>query len=276
MAVADASAAGAVISNVKDYAKWVKCLLDKSAPFSSETHADIRKPRMLMSSDTDKNIMDVMTYGLGWMRNNIHGKTVFQHSGGMHAYGAEVFWLPEINYGIVAFGNTASSSNSAELDVVYRLIEDKLNIPAKDRIDIRAKSIKVRDGLPTQESATKDLFRDRPEEPLPGSFNTSQLVGRYKNEGWGDVKFTEEEDPKDASKTALIGPRDEASFRHTFILRHVTGDYWLVEAAMIGNSTYMKSYYRAQFVAGVDGEPAAMELDTAGEGDGIIVFTKFG
>ncbi|KAJ6787032.1 hypothetical protein PWT90_05671 [Aphanocladium album] len=276
MVVADASAAGAVISNVKDYAKWVKCLLDKSAPFSKETHADIRKPRMLISSDTDENRMDVMTYGLGWMRNNIHGQTVFQHSGGMHAYGAEVFWLPEINYGIVAFGNTASSSNSAELDVVYRLIEDKLNIPAKQRIDIRAKSMKVRDGLLTQETATKELFPDRPAKPLPGSFSIGQLAGHYKDEGWGDVTFTEAEDPEDATKTVLVGPRDDAAFRHTFTLRHITGDYWLVEAAMLGNSPYTTVYYKATFVPGVDGGPAAMELDTGKEGDGIIVFTKFG
>lgn len=138
MSVTDVSAAGAVISNVKDYAKWVKCLLHESAPFSNKTHADIRTPRMFVSAETDGD-MDVSTYGLGWSRNTIHGQTVFQHSGGMHAYGAEVFWLPEIKFGVVAFGNTAVSSNFAELDVVYRLIEDKLNIPTKQRIDIRAK-----------------------------------------------------------------------------------------------------------------------------------------
>ncbi len=138
MSVTDASAAGAVISNVEDYAKWVRCLLHESAPFSAETHADIKTPRMFVSAATDGSL-DVSTYGLGWSRNAIHGQTVFQHSGGMHAYGAEVFWLPAIKFGIVAFGNTAVSSNFAELEVVYRLIEDKLNIPAKQRIDIRAK-----------------------------------------------------------------------------------------------------------------------------------------
>lgn len=65
----------------------------------------------------------------------------------MHAYGSEVFWMPEINYAVVAFANTAVSSNALELDIVYRLIEDRLQIPAKDRIDSRstyaAKSLAV-------------------------------------------------------------------------------------------------------------------------------------
>ncbi|OAQ96702.1 hypothetical protein LLEC1_01787 [Akanthomyces lecanii] len=268
MSVTEASAAGAVISNVKDYAKWVKCLLDESAPFSNKTHADIRTPRMFVSAETEGG-MDVSTYGLGWSRNTIHGQTVFQHSGGMHAYGAEVFWLPEIKFGIVAFGNTALSSNFAELDVVYRLIEDKLNIPTKQRIDIRAKSMKSRDSLPNREQAIEKLFPNRPEKPQLGSFDAGQLVGHYKDE-----------EDEDTGKTVLVGPRQDATFRHAFVLEHITGDYWLVQAAMIGNSRYTNVYFRAKFLAGVDGKPAAMELDTAQgadePGDGIIQFTKVG
>lgn len=145
MGVTETGAAGAVISNVKDYAKWVRCLLNKSGPLSEETHRDIRKPRMFASTeDTEEDGMEVTVYGLGWFRSTIHGQAVFHHSGGMHAYGAEVFWLPEVKFGVVAFGNTATSSNWAELDVVYRLIEDKLGIPVAQRIGIRARYVSLR------------------------------------------------------------------------------------------------------------------------------------
>ncbi len=137
--------------------------------------------------------------------------------------------------------------------------------------------MKSRDSLPTREEALKRLFPDRPEKPQLGSFDAGQLVGHYKNEGWGDVTFTVAED-LETNKTVLVGPREEASFRHTFVLEHVTGDYWLVHAAMVGNSRYTNEFCTAKFVAGVDGRPTAMELDTArgvGEpGDGIIEFTK--
>ncbi|TQV97699.1 hypothetical protein V2A60_006568 [Cordyceps javanica] len=279
MSVTDAGAAGGVISNVKDYAKWVRCLLHQSAPLSKETHADIRTPRMFVSAETDGNSssMGMSAYGLGWNRATMHDRTVFEHSGGMHAYGAEVFWLPEINFGVVAFGNTAMSSNFAALEIVYRLIEDKLGIPDDQRIDIRAKSIKSRDSLPTREEAIEALFPDRPETPQLGSFDAGQLVGHYKNEGWGDVTFTVADNYEGSNKTVLVGPRPDTSFRHTFILEHITGDYWLVLASMLGNSRYTNAYFTAKFVAGVDGNPSAMDLDTQGvskAGDGIIQFTK--
>ncbi|KAM3474173.1 hypothetical protein MY5147_004407 [Beauveria neobassiana] len=276
MSVKEVGAAGSVISNVKDYAKWVKSLLDKSGPLSAETHADIRKPRMLVLEEL-KDSLEAKTYGLGWIRETIHGHVVYQHSGGMHAYGAEVFWLPDIKFGVVAFGNTAISSNFVELEVVYRLIEDKLNIPAKERIDIRARSMKIRDSVLTREEAIKLLFPDRPETPQLGSFDAGQLVGYYRDEGWGDVVFTVSHD-LDTNKTVLIGPREEATFRHTFVLEHITGDYWLVKAAMLGNSRYTNEFFSAKFVAGIDGKPTTMELDTAqgagDPGDGIIRFIK--
>lgn len=129
----------------------------------------------------------------------------------------------------------------------------------------------------TREEAIKLLFPDRPETPQLGSFDAGQLVGYYRDEGWGDVVFTVSHD-LDTNKTVLIGPREEATFRHTFVLEHITGDYWLVKAAMLGNSRYTNEFFSAKFVAGIDGKPTTMELDTAqgagDPGDGIIRFIK--
>lgn len=139
---------------------------------------------------------------------------------------------------------------------------------------ILRRSMKTRDSMPTREQAIENLFPNLPEKPQLGSFDAGQLVGHYKDEGWGDVTFTVAED-EDTGKTVLVGPRQDASFRHTFVLEHITGDYWLVQAAMIGNSRYTNTWLRAKFFAGVDGKPAGMELDTADEpGDGVIQFTK--
>jgi hypothetical protein len=63
------------------------------------------------------------------------GHRLFFHSGGMHAYGAEVYLLPDINYGIVTFGNTAGSANAAELELLWHLIDEKLGVPKSQRHD---------------------------------------------------------------------------------------------------------------------------------------------
>ena len=135
MNVTSEGGAGAVLSNVVDYAKWVQCLLGKTAPLSASVHEDIRTPRFLKSGRAAGGF-DATSYGLGWERSTIYGHEVCKHSGGMHAYGAYVYWLPELNYGFVSFANTAVSSNAVEMILFARLIADKLRIPTHERFDI--------------------------------------------------------------------------------------------------------------------------------------------
>jgi CubicO group peptidase (beta-lactamase class C family) len=135
MNVTAVTGAGAVISNVKDYAKWVRCLINGGGPLSEEVRKDIMTPRSIMS-DTPGGGVDVTLYGAGWMRTTFHGRVLYHHSGGMHAYGAEVYWLPDDKFGVVSFGNTATTSNHVQEILIYRLMEEKLGIPAEHRYDL--------------------------------------------------------------------------------------------------------------------------------------------
>jgi hypothetical protein len=54
----------------------------------------------------------------------------------VHAYGAQVYWLPDIRYGVVAFANTALTSNAVEDIMVWKLIQDRLEIPENERFDV--------------------------------------------------------------------------------------------------------------------------------------------
>lgn len=133
MPVTEVSGAGAIFSNVLDYAKWVKSLLHKTGPLSESVHEDIRKPRFIAGMPAYGR--DVQMYGLAWQRFVYKGHVVYTHSGGMHAFGAQVYWLPEIKYGVVSFANTAGSSNAAEDALVFKLVDEKLGIKEEDRID---------------------------------------------------------------------------------------------------------------------------------------------
>lgn len=44
-------------------------------------------------------------------------------------------FFPKLNYGVVAFGNTGMTSNAVELALRWKLIDDKLKIPAEKRFD---------------------------------------------------------------------------------------------------------------------------------------------
>jgi CubicO group peptidase (beta-lactamase class C family) len=134
MDVKEISGAGGAFSTVLDYAKWVKCLLFETEPFSKEVHKDIKKPRSIATTAPGGG-HEISLYSLGWQRTLYNGYVIYKHSGGMHAYGSQVYWFPDERYGIVAFGNAALTANAIEDIVAYRLIGDKFGIPEADRFD---------------------------------------------------------------------------------------------------------------------------------------------
>lgn len=128
------SGAGSVVSNVDDYARWIKCHLDEGKPFSKEGFAAMRKPQTLIPDD-GRPFDTPQSYASAWFTSSYHGHRFWTHSGGMHAYGAEVFLFPDQKFGVVALGNTAVTSNAIEETLIWKLIDDKLNIPEEKRAD---------------------------------------------------------------------------------------------------------------------------------------------
>lgn len=129
------SGAGAIISNTRDYAKWVKCLFSKGAPLSEEVHDDIRKPRMIATTSPSQG-QDVRLYAAGWYRTTLQGHVVYRHAGGTDSTITQVLFLPDHNYGVVMFSNDAEGGNGITLDILFKLVCDKLSIPSEKRPDM--------------------------------------------------------------------------------------------------------------------------------------------
>lgn len=136
--VGEVSGAGAIISNVLDFAQWLKCLIHETEPFSSAVHRDIKTPRSIMNPVPGLGV-DIKVYGLGWGRTTIHGQVAYEHAGSTFTNGAWVWWLPGAKFGVVALANGAGTSNDAEEVLVRKLIEDRLRIPAANRPDLNKK-----------------------------------------------------------------------------------------------------------------------------------------
>lgn len=133
--LSEASGAGGIVSNVLDYARWLRCMFDEAGPMSKKGHAAIKEPRMNMGPDTEKGYDAPMSYAFGWMTSTWKGHKVYTHSGGMEAYGTEVYFLPGLRYGIVTFGNTATTSAMVGNILIWKLINDKLGVPEGERYD---------------------------------------------------------------------------------------------------------------------------------------------
>ena len=128
--------AGSVISNVLDYTKWIKALLNTSGPISKAGYKALLTSRSILEKgDEPGPFTGPETYALGWFTGTYQGYEYFTHSGGMEAFGAEVIFFPALNYGIVSLGNTASTSNAVELRLMWHLVDEKIGVPKEKRFD---------------------------------------------------------------------------------------------------------------------------------------------
>ncbi len=135
--VTEYSGTGAVVASIADYAKWMSCLINETEPFSKAVHAEIKTQRII-SSATPGNGADIKTYGLGWQRTVYHGHGLFMHSGATVTHGCEIFFLPDLKFGVVAAGNTPRNSNFCAMAIAYKLFDEKIQVPKERRIDFSA------------------------------------------------------------------------------------------------------------------------------------------
>ncbi|CAI6098117.1 unnamed protein product [Clonostachys chloroleuca] len=279
MATNEISGAGAMLSTVLDYTKWLKCLLHEEAPFSKDTHKDIRTPRIVGAMPNGAK--DVNMYGLGWERTIYRGHILHAHSGGMHAFGSQVYWLPEHKFGVVAFGNTLLSSNAAEDVLCYKLINDKLGLPEEDRHDYNKHWRDLLDGAAKSNEGVLDrLYPDRPNPALPPSLQTGCFVGTYEDAGYGSFTLREEPHPDKPGETILVADRPRTTWRYVMKMHHVTGDYWMIYTELQGVADAIaNSTVGGQFKIGVDGKVSSLDiywenyLGPATDG-GVVSFKK--
>lgn len=130
-----ASGAGAVVSSVTDYAKWIRFLLEQGDLFSEATHKDIRRTGIVCRPPAHEH-QDIVTYGLAWNRKMYRGQLVYGHGGGT-SQGAETYWIPGLKLGFVSMANTTVSSNLLGMVLFNKLVDDKLGIPEPDRLPFR-------------------------------------------------------------------------------------------------------------------------------------------
>jgi CubicO group peptidase (beta-lactamase class C family) len=124
---------GNVISNVLDYAKWARAIMNKNTPFSAAGLEELLRPCTIMAFE--EPYTGPRMYSLGWRTGVYHGHQFYEHTGGMNAFGAEFILFPDKIFSVVAFANTAGTSNFVEQVLAFRLVDEKLGVPVEERFD---------------------------------------------------------------------------------------------------------------------------------------------
>lgn len=213
------SGAGAVLSSVTDYTKWISCLLKQGAPLSAAVHQDIRTPRFISVPEPQLGL-DITLYSLGWWRTMFQGQTLFEHSGNTPSHGALVWWMPDMQYGVVVFTNTPNFSREI---IMRKIVEDRMNIEPKSRYDLAGTVAVLQKQMDDAIAHADDLLYPNRTISTPPTGNIADLAGSYHNDGYGDIEMrVENKDGKDV----LVVERPNMTFPQLFMIHHVTGDSW--------------------------------------------------
>ncbi|KAK8120095.1 hypothetical protein PG999_004215 [Apiospora kogelbergensis] len=278
----EASGAGAVVSNVLDYAKWIRCLVNEARPLSKAAHAAIKTPRMTPVG-TGKDWDGPGSYALGWMVNPYKGHTVYNHAGGMEGYGAEVFFLPDLGYGVVTLANTAMTSNFAGRTLAWKLINDKLGVAEEDRYDwADAGKKSIQDILSSYDSAVDRLYPERAKPSLPLALPLQKYAGTYYHPAYQNLTVEVVDGDSSpsglgqSSKSHLKASRANAVWAMSYEFEHVSSEFWAVFINMKNSPNWLSGQVaKAEFRLGPGGWPDVLVMEYMEDGtEGSIAFER--
>ena len=124
---------GATISNVLDYAKWLRCHMSKSAPMSRAGHEALHSPRMIISPLTQENtgFRGFEAYALGWEVSNYRGETILWHTGGIPGFTTIMLFFPRLQWGLTMMAN--GGNGEAIQVLLFILLDDMFDVPQSER-----------------------------------------------------------------------------------------------------------------------------------------------
>jgi CubicO group peptidase (beta-lactamase class C family) len=214
--------AGCIFSSAGDYAKWIRALIKRSAPFSEDAHKDFITPRSICDYDEKYKIPygSRPLYALGFMHESYRGHIVVSHNGSVPGFKAVVGYMPEKDWGIVIFGN-ANSADWVNEVLKWTLMDEVLNAPQEERVDWSAFFRKWdKMGEDMDKEAKPEL--EKPEDPEPLGVPLEQLVGTYHDAGYKDLVL-------EMKEGKIVADCTDRCFPFMLTFDHLTAGKFVIE-----------------------------------------------
>jgi hypothetical protein len=187
-----AQGAGIIITSSNDYIKYIKAMLHRDAPFNQEVYDGILRLRSIedlgyenLSPQTSPSL-----YASGWSLRWYQGRLVVSHDGNDAGFGANHFFVPDIQFGGVILGNTEDASTVATI-LTNELIDEALNIPGDQRPDWESMlAPSAEDPGETPEDPKETILKELCpglDKPEPLSRPMQDFSGTYLNQGYHGV-----------------------------------------------------------------------------------------
>ena len=245
------SGAGSVISNVLDYAKWLRFLIDKAEPLPEAQHEELRTPRIDAKMRAYPAFTGQQSYALGWNVLNYRGQPLIAHDGGLPGFGATIGYLPNTKFGFAMMGNTDGTSNFVCETLVFRLLDDYLGVREEERYEFAPL---VEDQLSRRVEDLKNpkgsLYPTAPNgtDRLPHSRQLQEYAGVYSNPGYRNFTIDLSSESLDsAGRTHPQSPLGVNSFQAKqhltlktnrtwpvhFDFEHISGEFFIGRAYFV-------------------------------------------
>jgi len=177
---AQISGAGATISNVLDYTKWLRCHMTMSAPISPAGHAALHSPHMISGPlmDGSTGFRGADAYAFGWDVSNYRGETMIWHTGGLPGYTTVMLFFPRLQLGLTTMANGGGAG--AQMVLVFNLVDNLLGIRQEERYDWNmAMELREKLALETLKNAKDVMYPNAPKgkDAIPLSLPLESYTG---------------------------------------------------------------------------------------------------
>ncbi|RFU76901.1 penicillin-binding [Trichoderma arundinaceum] len=253
------SGAGAIISNVVDYTKWLRCMMTKSTPLSPAAHQTLTEPRIHFTEHATNPFPPPHAYALGWTINTYRGQRVIWHGGGWTGYGSVMMYLPALQWGLVMMGNTAVTSNCVQVAVYMHLLDELLGTPTNERTDWSQKlQERILSKREDNKQAKSRLYPSIPSPVSPPTASLESHIGQYRHPGYGEMNI-------ELEGSVLLARRLLQEIPMIVRLIHIHGDHWMATLEVVNQDPRDYESVKATFSVadsgsvdrlGVDFEPA--------------------
>lgn len=288
------SGAGAIISNVLDYAKWLRCMMTMAAPLSQAAHNSLRFPRINIPAFGIQNtgLRVVHGYALGWFISYYRGEVMLWHTGSLGGFATMMAYLPRRNWGFTIMANDMEGGKITHQILSYQLLDDLLGTPQSERLSWSATiDWDLRNATEVLRDPTKHLYADAPlgDSAIPLTLSLSHYTGRYTHLGYPN--FTLITKPNlDPSLHMAGANHKEILHTDSYMLSgpvsidftHASGEYFVIYIRILEETRQPGDYEpmrdmvsKAEFRLGENGAVKELGLQLQPEmGDDKIWFTK--
>ncbi|KAJ5169961.1 Beta-lactamase-related protein [Penicillium coprophilum] len=251
--------AGAMVSSVLEYTKWLRAMIYQKGPISPQGHAELLKPRTVISNWEElvgPPACPNHLYALGWFVDSYRGETFYWHSGSWPGFGIMVGFLPSKGFGFAMMGNTTNARN-AQVEIYMHLLDQIFGgsgIPRSVGQATDPENKKIKTKSECMEEAIKRLYPSLPDPIISHSLPLEQYVGRYEHPAYSSITIS-------LRSGCLVADLLDRAIPSLINLAHASGEFFVTHYYQPKNIGSLSGYYATEFIVGSDGIPIAMGMD---------------